>query len=183
MDFTDYADTCIQLAPDLVNTLGTPSGNEHLPDPDALRGFLVDHDMDPPSRIGMKDVEEIHQLRTELRKVFEAETQADAAARINDLIVGAGTLPQLTDHDGHWHLHYTSTNAPLVDRLAAIVGIAMAQVLARYGKERFGICGGDECGDVFLDTSKNRSKRYCNDLCSNRANVRAHRARARAHQP
>ena len=38
----------------------------------------------------------------------------------------------------------------------------------------------EDCQDVFVDTSPNRSRRYCSDRCSSRANVAAYRARRRA---
>lgn len=179
MDFTNYLTDTARLAPDLVNTLGVPSGTENLPDAAALRSFLRDHGVEPPDHLDESDVEAIRTLRARVRTAFEAASESDAAAIINSLITEAGTLPQLTDHDGHWHMHFTSMNAPIVDRVAAIVGMTLAQVIAQYGKERLGICNADDCGDVFLDTSRNRSRRYCNETCSTRTNVAAYRARQR----
>ena len=36
------------------------------------------------------------------------------------------------------------------------------------------------CEHVYVDTSPNRSRRYCSERCSSRANVAAYRARRRA---
>ena len=45
---------------------------------------------------------------------------------------------------------------------------------------RLQICGADDCEDVLVDLSKNKSKRYCDTgNCGNRANVAAYRARKR----
>jgi predicted RNA-binding Zn ribbon-like protein len=47
--------------------------------------------------------------------------------------------------------------------------------------DRLRICGADDCSDVVVDLSKNRSKRYCDTgNCGNRTNVAAYRARKRA---
>lgn len=35
------------------------------------------------------------------------------------------------------------------------------------------------CRNAYLDTSTNRSRRYCSDRCATRANVAAYRARKR----
>lgn len=177
MDFTDYADDTIRVGPDLVNTLGSITGNEYLASPADLRRFFAGHGITAPRSITQDDVDAVRELRAKVREVFDSPDPAAAAQKINGLIAGAGTLPFLTDHDGTWHLHYTSTDAPVVDRLGAIIGMGLAEVLARYGWERFGICAAENCRDAFIDTSKNRSRRFCNDTCSNRANVAAYRAR------
>jgi predicted RNA-binding Zn ribbon-like protein len=178
VDFTDYS--TVRIAPDLVNSLGSPSGTESLGDPEALRAFLVEHEVDPPSRLTMADVTSMQAVRSDVRKVFEAADESSAAKVINDLIRDAKTSPYLTDHDGHWHMHYTSMNAPIADRIGAICGMVLAAVVERYGIERLGTCAADNCGDVFIDTSRNRSKRFCDDTCSSRTNVAAYRARHRA---
>ena len=45
---------------------------------------------------------------------------------------------------------------------------------------RIRVCSGDDCGMVYLDTSRAASRRWCSmQRCGNRAKVRAHRARKR----
>ncbi|WP_308797179.1 CGNR zinc finger domain-containing protein [Agromyces silvae] len=47
--------------------------------------------------------------------------------------------------------------------------------------ERIRACSADDCGIVYLDTSRAATRRWCSmQRCGNRAKVRAHRARARA---
>src|SRR5918996_1412243 len=47
--------------------------------------------------------------------------------------------------------------------------------------ERLGLCDDPECGGLFLDTSKNHSRRWCSmALCGNAAKSRRHAARVRA---
>jgi predicted RNA-binding Zn ribbon-like protein len=52
--------------------------------------------------------------------------------------------------------------------------------LLDLGADRFGTCADPRCGGVFIDTSRNRSRRYCSDRCASRANVAAHRERQRS---
>ena len=42
---------------------------------------------------------------------------------------------------------------------------------------RFGICVAANCDRVFVDTSKNASRRFCSLVCQNRTKVAAFRAR------
>jgi predicted RNA-binding Zn ribbon-like protein len=74
-------------------------------------------------------------------------------------------------------MHYVCSDAPLGQRVAAAAAMGLAIVLAEYGVERLGMCAAENCADVFVDTSRNKSKRYCDDTCSTRMNVAAYRKR------
>jgi predicted RNA-binding Zn ribbon-like protein len=43
--------------------------------------------------------------------------------------------------------------------------------------DRLRTCAAEDCDDVLVDLSKNRSRRFCDGGCGNRANVAAYRAR------
>ena len=58
------------------------------------------------------------------------------------------------------------------------MGLTMA--FLDLGPERFGTCASEGCSGVFIDTSRNRSRRYCSDRCATRENVAALRSRRRA---
>jgi predicted RNA-binding Zn ribbon-like protein len=57
------------------------------------------------------------------------------------------------------------------------MGLTVAIIEGGY--ERFGTCSSSTCDDVFVDGSRNRSRRHCSDTCTTRENVAAHRARQR----
>ena len=57
------------------------------------------------------------------------------------------------------------------------MGLTMA--FLDLGPGRFGTCADDGCTGVFLDTSRNQSRRFCSDRCATRANVAALRSRRR----
>jgi predicted RNA-binding Zn ribbon-like protein len=174
----------IELAVDLVNSLGQYSGNEQLTDPAALSAFLEAHKMARGRRPNREDLEQIRTLRSKLRAVFEAGGHEPAAAILNGLMAEAGARPELTNHDGtEWHLHYTPLTTPVASRVAAETAMALSVVIAEGGFERLRTCDGDRCGDVFVDGSRNRSRRFCSpDVCGNRSSVAAYRARRRAEQ-
>jgi predicted RNA-binding Zn ribbon-like protein len=62
---------------------------------------------------------------------------------------------------------------------AAIAAMGLAFHLTEYGVDRLGLCEAAPCRNAYLDTSTNRSRRYCSDRCATRANVAAYRARKR----
>ena len=180
MDFTHYSDQCMQSAADLVNTRGHPSGNEYMGTPELAKEFLLGHDFSGITRVSADDLAELHSVRGRLEEVFYARDEATATGLINDLLEEYEVKPSLTDHDGRWHLHYAPEDSPVGRRVSAAVVMGLAALIADYGFDRFGICAADNCGDVFVDMSRNKSRRFCNDVCSSRTNVAAHRARARA---
>lgn len=176
VDFTNYMAETLQLVPDLVNA-GDVDGTDELSSAEGLAAFLSRHEIQPPAAIRESDLVAVRELRAKVRGIFAASSVEHAAAVVNSLIADSGTSPHLTDHDGRWHIHYTSMNAPIADRLAAIIGMCLASILTETGIERLGVCAADDCEDVFIDTSKNRSRRFCGDTCSTRTNVAAYRAR------
>ena len=177
MDFTHYNATCVRAAADLVNTQGSVSGNEFMGTAEEVRAFLEGHDFTAPDDITQEDIACLHEVRDRLRAVFHADDAAEAAARLNALLADLDARPYLTDHDGHWHVHYAPLEAPIGRQVGAAVAAALAVVLAEHGLDRLGICSADDCADVYVDVSRNHSRRYCNDLCSSRMNVAAYRAR------
>ena len=67
------------------------------------------------------------------------------------------------------------------DRMLWPVTRSAAELLVSGELSRVRTCANDTCGWLFMDTSKNRSRRWCdmND-CGNRAKARRHYARKRA---
>lgn len=170
----------LTLAVDLVNSrLGE---EELLADVAALRAFLDEHTVSGSRSLSRDDLEEVHALRPRLRAVWRARDMRQAVGVVNGLVAEAGALPQLTDHDGwDWHLHWTAPSARLSSRLAADVGMALAEVLRADGTERLRTCEAPDCEAVFVDLSRNRSRRYCDTgNCGNRMHVAAYRARLRS---
>jgi hypothetical protein len=180
VDFTHYSDQCMQSAADLVNTRGHPSGTEFMGTPQEAKEFLLAHDFSGIARVTAEDLAELHVVRDRLEEVFYAPDERAAASLVNELLKAYEVKPYLTDHDGRWHFHYAPEGASVGRRVATDVVMGLAALMADYGFDRFGICAADSCGDVFVDTSRNRSRRYCNDVCSSRTNVAAYRARAKA---
>jgi predicted RNA-binding Zn ribbon-like protein len=68
-----------------------------------------------------------------------------------------------------------------LDRMLWPVVHDAAGLLTSEGLDRVGECTDDRCGWLFLDTSRNRSRRWCAmEDCGNRAKARRHYERKRA---
>jgi predicted RNA-binding Zn ribbon-like protein len=94
------------------------------------------------------------------------------------LLREAHALPQLVKH-GSWdyHLHATSPQAPLAERMAVEAAMAFSDVIRTRQLDRLRVCAADDCDHVHVDLSKNRSRRFCSTSCANRTNVAAYRIR------
>ncbi len=165
-----------------------------------VRDFALTHGFSAPVRITPDDVPGLHSLRQRLRAVFAeedgaaeldgvataegaAEGDGTAAARAaelaNALFQETHSLPQLQLHDGWgWHLHAVPNEAGIAVRTAADIAIALADAVIDGEVSRIGHCAADDCGALFVDLSRNRSKRFCDrGNCANRTHVAAYRAR------
>ena len=111
--------------------------------------------------------------RPRLNRVWEVD-QDEAVVLVNELLRECSALPQLVKHD-HWdyHLHATPDDAPLADRMAVEAAMALVDVIRQNEYGRLQLCAADDCNDVLVDLSKNRSRRFCSTTCSNRTNVAA----------
>ena len=176
MDLSSYAELAVRL----VNTdsLGHDGGDQ-LGSLDKLRKLVADREH--LSRgITRADLETLRQLRDDFRAVFVACARgngAQAAERLNALLMQYPVHPQLSGHNGQpWHVHYTESGS-MSDKYAAGAAMGLAVRLASLGIQRFGVCQAAPCQGVFIDTSAGATRRYCSDRCTNRANVMAYRAR------
>ena len=69
-------------------------------------------------------------------------------------------------------------DADAVGRILVEVAMAFAEVIRADQWDRVRVCSADDCDAVYVDFSKNGSKRYCDTgNCGNRMNVNAYRRR------
>ena len=176
MLFAHDTEVALASAVALVNTasLGTLETVED------LDAFVTEWAWTGSRRHTVAELHAVQQLRPRLRQLWDADDDG-VAAIVNELLREYEALPQLVRHD-HWsyHLHATSPDQPLADRMAVEAAMAMVDVVRAGELARLRVCDAQDCQDVLVDLSKNRSRRFCEAGCGNRANVAAYRARKRA---
>ncbi len=134
---------------------------------------------------GPRDVARLRAHRARLDAVAVCCESGDAAAAtemLNALLAETGAVPQIVAHDGRGpHIHVSRPAAPLADRIAAHLAMGLAELVVAGEIERVRSCASHPCRGVFVDLSRNRSRRYCdNRTCGNRLHVAAYRARRSA---
>ncbi|WP_354643498.1 CGNR zinc finger domain-containing protein [Kitasatospora camelliae] len=182
MLITHDTECALSILVELLNTSPQACGSEQLPDVAALGAFVVRQEISEIDSLGPADLAAVHALRGRLREVFSADSTEHAAELVNAVVADAGTTPRLTNHDNHgWHIHYFAPHAAIGDHLAAELGMALAFIVMAGERERLRRCEAPDCVRVFVDLSRNRSRRYCDSrTCGNRLHVAAYRARQRS---
>ncbi len=184
--FETYKDRSVALVVDLVNTRDPIADVDVIDSVDGLAKFLTTHPafanggMKSAERLTESDLKAVHRLRKALREVFQATDENEAARLVNAILAKAGVKPRVGLFEKSPHLHFETNSKSLANQLVAIAGVGLVEVLQDGGVDRLGTCCSKVCVDVFVDTSKNKSRRHCSTICSNRQNVAAHRERSRA---
>jgi hypothetical protein len=176
MNYDTYGSSAVELAIDLANA--------DLENPQWVQGFLTSHhewftdrtvlDLTAPEAAAVAETSAL------VREVALADSETAVMDRLNALLALASPKPYATDHDGELHLHYARPDAGAVEQLTTTVAMGLSQVVVQHGWQRLGVCSAEGCGNVYVDTSRNASRRYCSNTCASRSTVAAYRARQRA---
>ncbi|GAA2005757.1 CGNR zinc finger domain-containing protein [Nocardioides kribbensis] len=137
------------------------------------------------ARVTDRDCMLVRRLQRDLDPVFRAAAEGrDAAAveALDALLAAHPVTPRLTP-DPHapsgLRLAVGGRSDAVAEQLLAESLVGLATLVADLGAARLGVCGEPRCSQVWVDTSSNRSRRYCSGRCASRVHVAAHRARRR----
>lgn len=182
----------MQFAPDTIDTLAfvvalvntvpgaSRSRTDELSSPTELTALLKDHSYTGRFDRDEAELAEVVETRALMRHIW-SHSRDEAVPVVNRMLDEANALPHLVRHDGFdWHLHATESSAPLAERIRVEVAFALIDVIRAREWGRLRTCAADDCTGVFVDLSRNRSKRFCSLRCGNRINMIEHRARAAA---
>lgn len=168
----------VALAVDLVNTWDELEPDpEQLRDASALRRFLARHGYGEGLRTSSRDVVQVRVLRDSLRVAFTAEDEEAAVRELNGVLGRSAAKPQFERSGQEWGVRWVGR---VCDSVATATAMSLLEAIRDDGWDRFGICAGAPCCCVFVDRSKNRSRRFCSDLCADRVAQALHRELRRA---
>jgi predicted RNA-binding Zn ribbon-like protein len=174
MIFAHDTEMALNCAAALINT-GTE--DELLPDAAALDAFVAAWGWTGGRTHDQRELTAVQALRPRLQELWAADEDR-AVELANAMLREARALPQLLKHDGYdYHLHATPADAALHVRMMVEAAMAFVDVIRLKELDRLRICAAEDCNDVVVDLSKNRSRRFCEQGCGNRVNVAAYRAR------
>src|SRR3954471_13308148 len=121
--FAHDTEIALNAAAALVNTLGRDE--DRLSDLRQLDAFVRDWGWTGSRRRDRRELDQVRALRPTLRRLWELDGDGVGALG-HRLLADARALPQLVRHDEwDYHLHATSPQAPLADRMAVEAAMAM----------------------------------------------------------
>ena len=188
MNFGSHTDAVIATAVTLVNaaTPGARGGRAYqVPTGEGLRAAVTAAVQQagrgaaapPKTRIPA-----FVDLAAAVRPVFDQVASGDlntAARTVNALLARYQPSPYLDRHDGQpWHLHFHGNNPADRSGWGAGISVGLASVLGSEHADRLGVCTAAACDRVFVDLSRNGTRRFCSTACQNRVKAAAHRARS-----
>lgn len=170
----------VALAVDLVNTWDVLEADpELLRDASTLKRFLARRGYGEGLRITSRDLAQVRVLRDSLRAAFTAEDEEAAVRELNGVLAKSAAKPQFERSGQEWGVRWVGR---VSDSVATTTAMSLLEAIRDDGWDRFGICAGAPCCCVFVDRSKNRSRRFCSDLCADRVAQALHRERTRSAQ-
>ncbi|MDT3331539.1 MULTISPECIES: CGNR zinc finger domain-containing protein [Microbacterium] len=178
--FIHDTENALRAATALVNSLPEIDGEgvDRLANLDDMTEFLQEYPYTGAIRRDDVELDQLRSARSQLRQLWTGDRVA-AVPIVNAMLRDGRALPQLVIHDGYdWHIHATDDAAPLATRITVEVAMAFVDVIRSDEFDRVRVCSADDCEAVYIDYSKNGSKRYCDTgNCGNRMNVNAYRRR------
>jgi predicted RNA-binding Zn ribbon-like protein len=173
------------MAVTLVNLLteGEERGRTYLPPAGTQRAAQLNalfKGVGSRTEVTEAEAAEFGGVAADLRAVFtaiDAGDVDDAAHRVNDILKATGAHPSLERHDGEaWHIHFHAADErSKVLGWAAGCATGLAVVVGGEHYDRLGVCTAQHCDRVYVDTSRNGSKRFCSTACQNRVKAAAFR--------
>ena len=122
-------------------------------------------------------------LRNALCSIFSSISAARSPSsteleQVNAIIAEVRSHMVLNEQEARFSWRWVSLGDTL-EELVWPVAISTAELLASSDVSRISECGSDGCTWLFIDSSKNHSRRWCEmETCGNRAKARRHYARA-----
>jgi hypothetical protein len=146
---------------------------------DAVREVLEREDYRP--FLTEEQGQALTELAGRVREVFTASSSGDvarAAGIVNGLLAEFGAVPRLDRaRGGGWALHFHGSDDGIVAGWGAGIAAGLALAIGSDLAGRLGVCQAQPCDRVYIDTSRNRGKRFCSPRCQSRVTSAAHRTR------
>jgi predicted RNA-binding Zn ribbon-like protein len=178
MVFIRDTEQSLKAAVYLVNTLPGHDDGDTLQTTADFEAYLRVNPYTGTIRRDEQELAAVRDIRPRLRRLWDVDREG-AVPLVNEMLRDGHALPRLVIHDDYdWHIHATSDDAPLATRILVEAAMAFVDVIRSDEYDRVRVCSADDCDSVYIDYSRNGSKRYCDTgNCGNRMNVNAYRER------
>ncbi|NOV02142.1 CGNR zinc finger domain-containing protein [Paenibacillus planticolens] len=175
---------------DFINSLhhdwrGDGAIDDRLDNPKWLNQWLQNHHLsveEPPTPQELLALKELRTLLHRIVTQFTANSLPDEKdiAALNSLMAQGSVIRRLAKNEEGYRLEWYAQDRRW-PQIGAEIASSMAQMIASGEPSRIRICDNPNCLWVYVDETRNRSKKYCDDkMCGNLMKVRRFRARQKA---
>ena len=121
------------------------SGTDELATVDQLADLLVRYAYSGRIDHDEAELREVQETRALLRQVWVLDRD-EAVVAVNRMLRDGNALPYLARHDASdWHMHATSPDAPLAERMRVEAALALTDVIRMNEMRRLRVCEADNC--------------------------------------
>ncbi|HCT78444.1 MAG TPA: hypothetical protein DGG94_21540 [Micromonosporaceae bacterium] len=140
------------------------------------REMFEEHQVTPPSD------DELGELLPLLESALAAVASGDDLLKINELLLRYPPDLHLSNHDGLGaaHMHHARDGEAGLTWVGRSCAAGLTHVACSVPEVAVGRCTAVDCGQFFVDQSRNRSRKFCSNACASRTTVAAYRARKNA---
>ena len=173
------------LNSDFHDWRGTGRSEDRLDKPGWVAAFLAEWRLPAAGEPGAAEIAALKALRALLHRIASSMTGglpvegADLGA-LNAVLSGGAVLRRVDAADGGYDLKHLPASVGWL-QVQAEIAASLASTLAEGEGVRIRFCENPDCQWVFLDDTRNHTKRFCDDkLCGNLMKVRRFRARRKS---
>jgi predicted RNA-binding Zn ribbon-like protein len=162
---------------------GTGERVDRLDDPRWIRGFLDEWGLDRIDTRRREHRSSLRRLRSLLQRVVQTvvvggRPRPGDLTALNRWLTVRPVRRRLTSERGTLRFEFVPT-AKGIDAIGYAIAASFAEFLVEGDPSRLRICSNPDCGWVFYDQTKSRTRRWCADTCGNLIKVREFRERKR----
>lgn len=165
----------LSVMADLVNAGENRAGSITVP---WLRDLARRYGMTYDREITDRDCRKLGAIARDFRPIFSM-AEDELATFVNAAMSEVSFSPRLMNHGGFgWHIHYYDEDFPLDRRIRSSTAMSVMSLIIHHETVRLKVCKAAGCGKVFVDSTRNASKVYCDvKTCGNRSHVANFRAK------
>lgn len=156
------------------------SGSDGVPDESSLASWLQVQGFSVDLTVSGGEIGKVHAFREILFRFFSGTASIEDKEIVAKEVELAMSRLRLKESDGGFALVPDLQVKSLTEAAIALVALSTARLLTGDALKRLRVCANNECQWLFLDRSKNRSRRWCEmSSCGNKMKARRHYARKR----
>ncbi len=166
---------------DARDPLGRGSGQDRLENPDWMLQLADRWQLRPVQIRSHQERDRLRRLRRILAGIVQSIVRRESVSlrdvqSLNQYLTAQPVRPQLEEREGTFRVELVSA-ATGVDAWLFAVADSFAQFLASEDPTRLKICANADCGWVFYDSTRSRTRRWCAASCGDLIKVREFRQR------